>query len=63
MTAVASAATPSGSGASGGSSSHSNCAASGYAALLSTIRQLSIAPVGHGGTHAMHCLQIAGSTT
>src|SRR5690606_10356385 len=55
--------TPSGSSTSPGSSSHANCSSIEYAALFSTRLQLSIAPVGHGGTQAMHPWQTSGLTT
>jgi len=46
-----------------GNTSHVNCSSTGYASAFSTVRQLSIAPVGHGGTHAMQPLQTSAFTT
>jgi len=40
-----------------------NCSATVYAAAFGTVRQLSIDPVGHGGTQALQPLQMSGSTT
>ncbi len=59
--AVAIAASSSATGS--GSVSHVSCSAVAYALALSTCRQLSMAPVGHGAMHRLHALQIAGSTT
>src|SRR5690606_38941519 len=50
-------------GFSPGSSSQPNCSCTLYASARSTSRQLSIEPVGHGGTQAMQPLQMSGSTT
>jgi hypothetical protein len=34
-----------------------------YASARGTVRQFSIAPVGHGAMHAVHDRQVSGSTT
>ena len=61
--AAATAAAPSASGFSAGSSSQENCSSSVYASPRATSRQLSIDPVGHGGTHAMQPLHTSALTT
>ncbi|KAG1239722.1 hypothetical protein G6F68_018356 [Rhizopus microsporus] len=57
------ASTASGKAFSPGNSSQPNWSCTEYASARSTSRQLSIDPVGHGGTQAMQPLQISGSTT
>ena len=48
---------------SAGSSSQPSCSSTLYALTRGTVRQLSIEPVGHGGTQAMHRLHFCASTT
>lgn len=46
-----------------GSSPQVSCSSTLYGSLLSTLRQLSIEPVGHGEMQAMQKLQRSGLTT
>ena len=46
-----------------GSSSQVSCSPVEYASMRSIVRQLSIEPVGHGGTQAKHRLHLSASTT
>ena len=46
-----------------GRSSQDNCSSTVYAAALGRMRQLSIDPVGHGGTQAMQKLHLSAITT
>jgi len=46
-----------------GSESHESCCSSVYGCVLATLRQLSIAPVGQGGTHARHSSHTSKLTT
>src|SRR3569833_788795 len=59
----ASASALAGIGVAAGSASHCNCVAVENGAARATTRQLSIAPVGHGGTQARQASQTAASTT
>ena len=46
-----------------GSSAHVYCSATLYASVLTTVRQLSMEPVGQGAMQAMQALHTSGLTT